>query len=157
MLVHHVEKTLTRLVPGSRTDVRDFYRDLTKLGRIHPLVVGVEQLPDSADGGRRVRHYRVSDRIPFGPFAGRITYRVRSRETEDGDLVVDAYQFPRIHVHGEVEFAEQDSGTLVTERLRLGAPWGLLGTVQRRGIAAHITMLDNLHHLFDTSSAGGSR
>ncbi|MGW1742265.1 SRPBCC family protein [Nocardia sp. NPDC001965] len=157
MLVHHVEKTLTRLVPGSRTDVRDFYRDLTKLGQLHPLVVGVEQLPDSDDGGRRVSNYRVTDRIPFGPLACRITYRVRSRETAEGNLVVDAYQFPRVHVHGEVEFAEQASGTLVTERLRLGAPWGLLGTVQRRGIAAHIMMLENLHRLFDTSSAGESR
>lgn len=152
MVVRYVEKTLTRTVPGARDEVRDFYRDLTKLGRIHPLIVGVERLPDTDDGGRCANNYRVTDRMPFGPFSYRITYRVRSREADDGSLVVDAYQFPRVHVHSEVQFAEHDSGTMVTERLRLGAPWGLLGTVRRYGVEAHVTMLDNLHDLFDTTA-----
>ncbi|WP_327147916.1 SRPBCC family protein [Nocardia sp. NBC_01329] len=158
MGVRYVEKTLTRVVPGVRADVRNFYQDLTELGKVHPLIVGVERLPDTDDdGGQWSRNYRVTDRMPFGPFSYRITYRVRSRETEDGSLVVDAYQFPRVHVHSEVQFAEHDSGTLVTERLRLGAPWGLLGTVRRHGVAAHVTMLDNLHHLFDTAAGGEGR
>ncbi|MEU7632680.1 SRPBCC family protein [Nocardia sp. NPDC049220] len=155
--VPYAETTLTQVVPGSPGDVRDFYRDLSQLGRVHPLVVRVDRLPDTDEGGVSSSNYRVTDRMPFGLFSYRITYRVRSRMTDEGNLVVDVYQFPRIHVQNEVSFADHDSGTLLTERLRFAAPWGLVTIVRRLGVDAHVTMLDNLRRRLTAVSPGMPR
>ncbi|MEV6429061.1 SRPBCC family protein [Nocardia sp. NPDC051463] len=151
--IRRAESTLTQVVPAPPAEVRAFYRDLSRLGEVHPLIVGVEQLPDTEEHGVRSSNYRVTDRIPFGPWSYRITYRVRSRTAEHGDLLVDAYQFPRIHVQTRASFTEHTSGTTVVEQLRLTAPWPLLSTVRSLGVRAHVTMLDNLRKRFKPTGA----
>ncbi|NEW38921.1 SRPBCC family protein [Nocardia cyriacigeorgica] len=129
------------VVPAPPDRVRDFLADLRESIRIHPLIVRVDRLNQRMPG---IDRYRIRDRMRMGPMTIAFSYLVETTRTPEGDIVSDAYQFPRIHLHNVTSCTPVDGGTLVHEQVTITAPRLLVATVRREGARAHRTMLDNL-------------
>ena len=148
--ITHAAETLTEEIPAAPDTVRDFYVDLDNIKVVHPLVVSVQttERSQTADGYQQT--YRVRDRIPLGPFAIGITYVARLQVPIHGDVITEARQFPRVRLNGTVTFEPIDSGTRLTERLRIAAPRPLAAMTQREAVNAHIAMLAGIRSHFES-------
>jgi hypothetical protein len=139
--ISRVERTLTDDVPAPPAVVRDFYVDLDSLQVVHPLVVSVTELSrEDLESGYRQR-YQVVDRLTWGPFSFRVTYRVQWWVPDEGDVESEAVQSPGVRLRETVTFAPTEAGTRVTQRLRIEAPRLLAGYTQREAVKAHAAML----------------
>jgi hypothetical protein len=67
-----------------------------------------------------------------------------------GDVITEARQFPRVRLNGTVTFEPIDSGTRLTERLRIAAPRPLAAMTQREAVNAHIAMLAGIRSHFES-------
>lgn len=147
----HIEAELSEDVPAPPEDVRAFYVDLDNIKVVHPLIVSV-QTTSRTEGPAGYRHsYRVVDRIPLGPLTLKITYQAQLHVPVDGDVLTEADQFPRVRLRGRVSFEPIDTGTRVTERLRIAAPRPLAAMTTREGIKAHIEMLAGIRRHFESA------
>ena len=146
--IAHAAKTLTEEIPAAPDQVRDFYANLDNIKVVHPLVVSVQTISRSQtpDGYQQI--YRVCDRIPLGALAIRISYWARVEVMAHGDVITEARQFPRVRLNGTVTFEPIDSGTRLTERLRIAAPRPLAAMTQREAVNAHIAMLAGIRSHF---------
>jgi hypothetical protein len=149
--IAHAAETLTEEIPAAPDVVRDFYVDLDNIKVVHPLVVSVRTISrsETADGYRQT--YRVRDRIPLGVFAIRVSYWARVEVPVRGDVITEARQFPGVRLRGTVTFEPIDSGTRLTERLRIAAPRPLAAMTQREAVNAHIAMLSGIRNHFAQS------
>jgi hypothetical protein len=147
-----VERTLAEDVPGRPDDVRAFYADLDNITLVHPFVVAVRTIDrsDTADGYEQT--YRVTDRIPVGPWRLRATYVAHLHVPRTGDISTDARQFPRVRLRGIVSFTPTGSGTHVTERIGIEAPRPLLRLTVRKAVEAHTEMLAGIRRQFSQTS-----
>ena len=143
------ERTLTERVPAAPDEVRKFYVDLNNIKMVHPLVVSVRSIARNPVAGGYVELYRVRDRIPLGRFTLRTSYRVRLHVPEEGDVIAEAHQFPKVRLHSTVTFEPIDAGTRVIERMRIAAPRLLAGVTMREAVKAHITMLAGIRSRFE--------
>lgn len=139
--MRHTAFEVSVVVPAEPDEVRDFLADLRRCARIHPLIVRVDRLGERMPG---VHRYRIRDRMRLGPMTIAFSYLVETTRTAEGDIVSDAYQFPRIHLHNVTSFTPVEGGTLVHEQVTITAPRFLVNTVRREGSRAHRVMLDNL-------------
>jgi hypothetical protein len=148
--ITHAAHTLTDEIPAAPDKVRDFYVDLDNIKVVHPLVVSVQTIlrNETADG--YVQTYRVRDRIPLGRLAIGISYWARVEVPVHGDVMTEARQFPRVRLRGTVTFEPIDSGTRLTERLRIAAPRPLAAMTQRGAVNAHIAMLAGIRSHFQS-------
>jgi hypothetical protein len=148
--ITHAAETLTEEIPAAPDVVRDFYVDLDNIKVVHPLVVSVQTISrdETADGYRQT--YRVRDRIPLGVFALRISYWARVEVPVRGDVITEARQFPRVRLRGTVTFESIESGTRLTERLRIAAPRPLAAMTQREAVNAHTAMLSGIRSHFQS-------
>lgn len=149
--IAHAERTLTEEVPAPPDAVRDFYVDLNNIKLVHPLIVSVEALPRSETANGYLQSYRVVDRIPLGPFTIKISYRARLNVPRDGDVLTEADHSPGVRLRGTVSFAPIDSGTRVTERIRIAAPRPLAAFTTREAVKAHIAMLAGIRSHFESA------
>lgn len=149
--ITHAVYTLTEEVPAAPDEVRDFYVDLDNTKVVHPLVVSVHTISRSETADGYVQTYQVRDRIPLGAFSIRITYWARVEVPAHGDVLTEARQFPRVRLRGTVTFDPSDSGTRLTERLRISAPRLLAATTRREAVNAHIAMLSGIRDHFARS------
>jgi hypothetical protein len=145
--------TLTEEIPAAPDAVRDFYVDLDNIKVVHPLVVSVQTISRDETANGYVQTYRVRDRIPLGKFALRVSYWARVEVPVRGDVNTEARQFPRVRLYGTVTFEPIDSGTRLTERLRIAAPRLLAAMTQREAVNAHTAMLSGIRSHFETRSA----
>ena len=136
--------------PGGTRAVRDFYVDLDNIKVVHPLVVSVQTISRSQTANGYQQTYRVRDRIPVGKLAIRIGYVARLEVPVRGDVITEARQFPRVRLNGIVTFEPIDSGTRLTERLRIAAPRPLAAMTQREAVNAHIAMLSGIRGHFQS-------
>jgi carbon monoxide dehydrogenase subunit G len=143
-----VRQELTEEVPAPPEEVRAFYADLDNIAKVHPLIVAVRRLDrtPTVDGYRQ--DYRITDRIPFGPFSFRTSYRVRMSVPASGDLTAEAHQFPRVRLRTAVTFAPTSAGTRITEHIAIEAPRLLAAVTARKAVAAHREMLVGMRRLF---------
>jgi ligand-binding SRPBCC domain-containing protein len=139
---------LTEEVPAPPEHVRAFYTDLDNIGSVHPLVVSVRNVHRSPTADGYQQTYRVTDRIPLGPFTLRTTYRARVTVPAAGDVTAEAHQFPRVRLHTVVTFAPTTFGTRITERLAIEAPRPLAAITTRKAVAAHREMLAGIRRRF---------
>jgi Polyketide cyclase / dehydrase and lipid transport len=146
--IAHAERTLSEEVPAPPDAVRDFYVDLDNIKLVHPLIVSVEALSRSETPDGYVQSYRVIDRIPLGPLTMQITYRARLQVPANGDVMTEADQSPGVRLRGTVSFEPIDSGTRVTERIRIAAPRPLAAVTTREAVKAHIEMLAGIRRHF---------
>jgi hypothetical protein len=146
--IAHAAETLTEEIPAAPDVVRDFYVDLDNIKVVHPLVVSVRTITrvETADGYWQT--YRVRDRIPLGVLAIRIGYWARVEVPVRGDVITEARQFPRVRLRGTVTFEPIDSGTRLTERLRIAAPRPLAAMTRREAVNAHAAMLSGIRSHF---------
>jgi hypothetical protein len=147
----HAAHTLTEEIPAGPDKVRDFYVDLDNVKGVHPLVVSVQTISRNETADGYVQTYRVRDRIPLGRFALRVSYWTRVEVPVHGDVITEARQFPRVRLNGTVTFEPIDSGTRLTERLRIAAPRPLAAMTQREAVNAHIAMLSGIRSHFEQS------
>ena len=147
--VARAERTVSEEIPAPPDEVRDFYVDLDNIKRVHPLVVAVRATyrEQTADG--YLQGYRVQDRIPLGPLHLRISYRVRLRVPDAGDVTAEARQFPRVRVRTTVSFEPIEAGTRLTEHMRIEAPRALAATTIREAVKAHAAMLAGIRRCFE--------
>jgi hypothetical protein len=146
----HADRTLSEHVPAPPDAVRGFYVDLDNIKLVHPLIVSVETLSrnEASDGYQQT--YRVTDRIPLGPFTIRISYHTRLRVPVSGDVLTEADQSPGVRLRGTVSFDPVDGGTRVTERISITAPRLLAGVTIREGVKAHVKMLAGIRSHFES-------
>ncbi len=132
--------------------VREHLASFEHHDRIHPMIVAVCELDplDTGDGNTQVRRYMITDRMRIGPLTLRFTYLATISEDASGELVSDAYQRPRVHLHNTTRCEASDAGTLVRERVRVEAPRPLVGFVLRQAQVAHHEMLANLKALLES-------
>ena len=143
------ERTVSEEIPAPPDAVRDFYVDLDNIKRIHPLVVAVRATnrQETADG--YIQSYRVQDRIPLGPLHLRISYVARLHVRNAGDVIADAFQFPRVRLHTRVTFEPVGQGTRITERMRIDAPRALAAMTVSEAVKAHTAMLAGMRRCFE--------
>lgn len=149
--IAHAESTLTQEVPGPPDEVRDFYVDLNNIKLVHPLIVSVEALSRSETPAGYLQNYRVTDRIPWGPFTFRISYGARLHVPAVGDVATEADQFPGVRLRGTVSFEPTEEGARVTERIRIAAPRILAPMTTREAVKAHIAMLAGIRRHFESA------
>ena len=145
----HAERTVSEEIPAPPDAVRDFYVDLDNIKRIHPLVVAVRATDRKETGDGYVQSYRVQDRIPLGPLHLRISYVARLQVPEVGDVTADAFQFPRVRLHTRVSFEPIETGTRITEHMRIDAPRALAAMTVREAVKAHTAMLAGMRGCFE--------
>ena len=148
--ITHAARTLTEQIPAAPDVVRDFYVDLDNIKVVHPLVVSVQTISRSQTPDGYQQTYRVRDRIPLGVVALRVSYWARLEVPVRGDVITEARQFPRVRLNGTVTFEPIDSGTRLTERLRIAAPRPLAVMTQREAVNAHIAMLSGIRGHFQS-------
>jgi hypothetical protein len=146
--IAHADRTLSEQVPAPPDAVRDFYVDLQNIKLVHPLIVSVETVSRSETPDGYVQSYRVIDRIPLGPFTMQITYQARLHVPRDGDVLTEADQSPGGRLRGTVSFEPIETGTRVTERIRIAAPRPLAAVTIREAVKAHIEMLAGIRRHF---------
>jgi ligand-binding SRPBCC domain-containing protein len=113
--------------------------------KIHPMVVGIQLIEaTSAPDGAPIRSYAIRDQMQLGPFTIRFTYRAAFQRRPGGELIFDAFQFPRIKLHNIFHFQPEGTGTRVTEQVNIQAPRLLIKTVYKQAQHAHQQMLLNL-------------
>ena len=144
-----MEHTVAEDVPGPPDDVRAFYIDLENIKLVHPLVVSVRTVDRSETADGYVQTYRVSDRIPVGPFTcGRVTLRgcmsrlpVTCCPRPDSSLAYGCAAPWRS--------SRSRSGTRVVERIRIEAPRPLAPMTTRKAVEAHTEMLAGIRRRFE--------
>jgi polyketide cyclase/dehydrase/lipid transport protein len=151
--ITQAERTLTEEIPATPDQVRDFYANLDNIKVVHPLVVSVQAISRSQTPDGYQQTYRVRDRIPLGVLAIGIRYWARVEILVHGDVITEARQFPRVRLNGTVTFEPIDSGTRLTERLRIAAPRPLAAMTQREAVNAHIAMLAGIRSHFQAQSS----
>jgi hypothetical protein len=136
--------------------VHDFLSDLHRHRGLHPLIERIEDLP-AHPARPRVRRYRVTDRIRFGPIAFRIAY-VAEIEPFAPDLVLGAaWQSPGVEVRTRHRVTSSETGgTLVEEEVLLVAPFLLVDYARRQAKAAHGETLAKLKVVLESDSARGA-
>lgn len=136
-------------VGAAAEDVRNFYVDLDNLKAVHPLVVAVRSLGRSKTADGYVQTYRVTDRIPLGPLRLHTKYIARLHVPATGEVQAEARQFPRVRLDSTVSFDETDTGTRVTERIRIEAPRPLASLTTRKAVEAHTEMLAGIRRCLE--------
>ena len=148
--VSAVVRTLAEEIPGPPEQVRSFYVDLGRIADIHPLVVSVRTVArqSTADGYRQ--NYRIKDVVPLGFLRLPVTYTAELTVPDDGPVTARSRQFPRVRLDSSVSFTASPGGTVLTERIVIGAPWPLLSVTVRQAVAAHTEMLAALRRRFES-------
>jgi polyketide cyclase/dehydrase/lipid transport protein len=147
--VARAQRTVSEEIPALPDEVRDFYVDLDNIKKVHPLVVAVRTTGRDQTADGYVQTYRVQDRIPVGPFNLRISYVARLHVPNAGDVTAEAFQFPRVRLRTTVRFAAIDTGTRITEHMRIDAPRALAAMTTREAVTAHAAMLAGMRRCFE--------
>ena len=121
--------------------VIDFLADLSGHDKIHPLIVSVEEL-DVAE--EQFRRYRITDRVPMGPFKIKAVYEADIWRTDDGNLKSIARQSPGVILHNTTTAIPQDAGTLLREVVSVKAPFPLKNFVFRQARESHAKMFERV-------------
>jgi len=121
--------------------VLDFLADLSEHDKIHPLIVSVEKLdlPDE-----KFQRYRITDRVPMGPFKIKAVYEADIWRTADGNLQSIARQSPGIVLHNTTTATPKGDGTLLCEVVSVKAPSLLREFTLRQARESHQKMFERV-------------
>ena len=143
------KRTVSEEIPAPPAEVRDFYVDLDNIKKVHPLGVAVRATHREQTADGYLQSYRVQDRIPLGPLNLRINYLARLHVPNAGDVTAEAFQFPRVRLRTTVRFEPIDTGTRITEHMRIDAPRVLAALTTREAVNAHTAMLAGMRRCFE--------
>ncbi len=123
--------------------------------KVHPLMVSIRLLETStAPDGTPVQSYAIRDRMRLGPLIIRFTYHAALQVRPEGELIFDAFQFPRIKLHNIFRFQPEEAGTRVKEEVNIQAPRFLIKMVYEQAQQSHRRMWLNLKELLEEQGAG---
>lgn len=128
--------------------LREFLCDLRHYLPLHPLIESIDDLPPTAELPH-ARHYRVVDKIPFGPFRLKTVYRAALEPVSDHEVRGHAWQFPAVHLVTDYRLQASATGTRLVERAHVEAPFLLLGFVTRQASDAHAETLRGMKALLE--------
>jgi protein involved in ribonucleotide reduction len=118
-----------------------FLADLSEHDKIHPLIVSVEEIDVHQEQFRR---YRITDRVPMGPFTIKAVYEADIWQTDEGNLRSIARQSPGIVLHNTTSAVPQADGTLLREDVTVKAPFLLLNFTYRQAKESHQKMFERV-------------
>jgi carbon monoxide dehydrogenase subunit G len=127
--------------------VLDFLEDLSDHDKIHPLIVSVEELDVPEEQFRR---YRITDRVPMGPFKVKAVYEADIWRTDAGNLKSIARQSPGVVLHNTTTATAQANGTLLREVVSVKAPSLLQKFVFRQAKESHQKMFERVKAYLET-------
>lgn len=125
-----------------------FLCDLENYVALHPLIESIEERTPS-DELPRAKHYRVVDRIPFGPFKLRTVYIAALNPIDAGEVHGYAWQFPSIRLHTIYALTATDRGTHLVERVSVRAPRIFRRFVINQASRAHAETLAKMKGLLE--------
>jgi len=144
-------------VNASPETARAFLAAMKNHPKIHPLIVAIEALdPMTAPDGTPVQRYHIRDRMRLGPFTIAFTYLATLRTGTLGELIFEAFQFPRIRLFNTTCCLPEERGTRVKEEVKIEAPRLLMGTVLRQARQSHQEMLANLKQQLEEAQGAAS-
>ncbi|WBB67045.1 SRPBCC family protein [Micromonospora sp. WMMD812] len=121
--------------------------DLSRQGELHPLIVGVRELPPRP--GARAS-YAITDRLAAGPVRFPVTYRADVLISTDDEVVTVARQWPATTVRNHTRLRAEPGGLLRIEvEITLSAPAPLFGYAFRQARAAHLALATRLGAVLD--------
>lgn len=128
--------------------VIEFLADLSAHDKIHPLIVSVEEVDVPEEQFRR---YRITDRVPMGPFKIKAIYEADIWRTDDGNLKSIARQSPGVVLHNTTTATPQQGGTLLREVVSVKAPALLQRFVFRQAEESHQKMFERVKAYLETA------
>lgn len=128
--------------------LRAFLADLENYVPLHPLIESIRPLPPRADRPH-AKHYRVVDRIPFGPIRLKAVYTAALDPVSPTEVHGLAWQSPGIHLHTVYRIEPKPAGLRLREQVRVEAPWPLLRFVVGQASASHRTTLHEMKALLE--------
>lgn len=118
---------------------------MTNITETQPFVIWSRHLQTTiAEDGARVDHYRVRDRMKWGPFTIAFTYKVDMRATAEGKLISHAHQPPGVHLYNQTWCEPDGDGTRVREHIEITAPRFLMKMTCKAIATAHAELFENL-------------
>ncbi len=124
----------------------EFLADLARHDQIQPLIVSVEELEVLEEQFRR---YRITDRIPVGPFEIKAIYEADIWRTQEGDLRSITRQSPRVILRNTTTATPKGSGTLLREVVTVKAPFLLRKFVFRQAQESHEKMFERVKEFLE--------
>ncbi len=137
------------IINAPRDAVFAFMADLGNFDKIHPLIIGLEKLHKDERTG--AQFFRITDRLQMGPLKFKIKYTGSLAVTPDGNLLLEGWQFPRVHVHNITTLTAAEGGTRVKEIVTVTTPAMLFGYTFSQAKTAHHAMLAHLKQLLETA------
>ncbi|AVT36239.1 hypothetical protein [Plantactinospora sp. BB1] len=124
------------------SDAMRLLGDVRRQGELHPLIVRVRPRPA---GPGALRTDLVTDRLRWGPFRFRITYRADLLRFEADELELLARQWPRTTLRNRTRVSREADGLVrVDVEITLSAPAPLFGYAFRQAQAAHLELATRL-------------
>ena len=134
--------TLEVHIDSPKERVGRFISDFANYGKIHPLITAIRRrLPRSGalvSPADERRWYKVTDRLPLGPISFSFTYDVATAAARSQSLLLEAWQWPQIHLRNHTAWrAAESGGTYLCEEVTVTAPRLLVSFVARTAEKAH--------------------
>lgn len=125
-----------------------FLCDLHNFSALHPLIESIEDLEATSEMPN-ARRYKVTDRIPFGPFRFRTTYIAALESISTHEIQGHAWQSPGIRLQTTYALHAISNGTRLVESVCVRAPWMLRRFVATQARRAHARMLADMKALLE--------
>lgn len=123
-------------------DAEALLADVTKQGRLHPLIVSVVELPP-AEGA--LRSFAIKDRLRMAGVPLTITYHADLLSRTGTEIVTVARQRPRTALRNVTRLTDNGDGTVrVDVEVTLTAPSVLHGYALRTGRSAHLELAERI-------------
>ncbi len=133
-------------------DVHAILGDLRRYGEFHPLLIRIDELPrDPASPD--TQRCEMLERLRFGPFAWRSTYRASMRAVSDTELDAEAWAPGGVHLVNRFTLTPHEGGTHIVERVELEAPRLFLGYATRTAKTAHAEQFARLKEALEREAA----
>lgn len=124
--------------------------DVTKQGRLHPLIVAVTELPP-AEGA--LRSFAIKDRLRVLGVPVTITYVADLLSATSTEIVTVARQRPRTTLRNVTRLADKGDGTVrVDVEVTLTAPRLLHRYALRTGRAAHLELAERMRSALEAGT-----
>jgi hypothetical protein len=135
--------------PAAR--ILEFLVDHTNHPKFHPLIVAVQEVPAPPPALRR---FLITDRLIWGPFHFKVTYRADVLRAGGGEMLTEAFQSPGTYVTNHSTFTAQADGTRLHETITLRAPDLLFGYAFNQARTSHAELMNGLKKVLESPGAG---
>lgn len=126
------------------SDAVSLLSDLTRQAELHPLIIGIREVPTVADA---LRSYDITDRLVIGPARFRITYQADVLAVSETEVLTVARQRPRTTVRNHARIEQVGDETVIAVEVTLRAPTLLFPYALREGRKAHLVLAERIREV----------